>query len=298
MFTENYSVDYFVEGEDLYFENIELKHTKKILNLESNIMNDDTFNAIQHLMSLNSSLLDLSGLLLEGTLRIDSKLNSIINLYNIKKIYCSNNYFDTIIIDLPNGIEEFEFEENPIKKIFFPYSFNRLIDNLIESVETIIFPFNSEFNKQIDNLPFGSKILCLGKKFNQSISNLPNSLIHLFLPNKYNIQIIKLPKNLKSLCFNPITSLADVDFKNNCLINLENCIPDNLEYLSLPIKYETNNVFKFTKKPNTIIFKSLEMNYSISKNMIKYLDEHNYSNIEYKIDVNRHFYLKQIIFYK
>jgi hypothetical protein len=297
---ENHFID-----DELYLENIELKYMKKIFNIESDIINDDTFIAIKTLITLNESILDLSGLLLEGTLKIDSKLNSIIDFGKIKKIYCSNNYFDTIIIDIPNSIKEFMFENNPIKKIFFPYSFNNQIDNLPNTLEIIIFPHNSIFNKPINDLPTSLKILCLGNYFDQVITNLPNNIEHLILPNNYNYQIIKLPSNLKTLIFN-----SEVDNSYNefhyVQPNFElNYLPINLEFLSLPINCDVNKLYKlckFINNPKIIIFKSPEaiLYKGFKKSYIKkYLDQNNYKNIEFVVNKKKmYFKIKQYIFYK
>lgn len=243
----NYVDDY------IYFENIKTTHINKICNIQSdNVMNDDTFNAIKTLSMLGHNNIDLSGLLLNGILIIDSKLSSIINLNKIDKIDCSNNYFDIIIINIPNNIKEFTFNENPIKKIFFPHSFNKQIDDFHETLETIIFPPHSKFNKSIDNLPNSLKILCLGNNFNQSISNLPNNIEHLILPNGYNNKIIKIPTNLKTLIFNA-NDISPYYSENTLELDF---VSNNLELLILPVNYNINESLKISNNLKIIIFYS------------------------------------------
>jgi hypothetical protein len=113
-------------------------------------MSDDAINAIYCLMTTNINLetLDLSGLLLEGILDINhSVINIIIQANKIKKLDCSNNYFYTIIAN------------NPIKKIYFPHSFNKNIYFLPSTIEVLIFPHNSRFNNQINDFSTSPDVL-------------------------------------------------------------------------------------------------------------------------------------------
>jgi len=222
----------FIDDE-LYLENF-VSNRKKIFNLDSNydIITDDTINAIYGLISMKDNLdtLDLSDLLLDGTLDINNPVIKIIIKTNkIKKLDCSNNYFDTIIANNPNiEIEEFEFSNNPIKKIYFPCSFNKNIDFLPCTIKILIFPPNSKFNYPINDLPTSLDILSTGMSFNQTINNLPKNLIHLMLGEKFNQPIKKLPYNLKTMIFDELNTY-----------NYElNCLPDSLEFISLPVNFD------------------------------------------------------------
>lgn len=227
------SHDYFIDDE-LYFENFESKY-KKVFDVEPNydVMSDDTINAIYGLMStkINSDTLDLSGLLLEGTLDINNLvINIIIQANKIKKLDCSNNYFDTIIATNPNiVIEEFDFSNNPVKKIYFPCSFNKNIDFLPCTIKVLIFPPNSRFNNPINDLPTSLEILSTGGSFNHTINNLPKNLIHLMLGQKFNTPINKLPPNLRTLIFDELN-----EYKHNL-----NCLPNSLECISIPINFDS-----------------------------------------------------------
>ncbi len=302
------------EDEKLYFENIESTYIKKIFNIESDTMNDDTFNAIKSLLAIDSTTLDLSGLLLEGTLKLDSKLDSIIDLSKLKKINCTDNYFDTIIIEIPNVIDEFIFEDNPIKRILFPYSFNESIDNLPNTLEIIIFPLNSIFNKPIDNLPTSLKILCMGNSFNQLVSNLPNNLLHLILPNDYDNLITKLPSNLKTLIFDTQKFVRskriyneNIDKQLYCTANFRlACIPSGIEFLSLPTNYYDINLLKIIDNLKIVIFKVFPHKIIEDTFVKKYLTNNGFNNIEFNLKniefriygKNNLLCLRQQIFYK
>ena len=221
----------FIDDE-LYLD-FESKYKKIFNSTDSNyeIMSDDTMECIlgSILSEDNIETIDLSGLLLEGTLDISKNINNIIKNKNIKKLDCSNNYFDVINAYNPNiHIHDFVFDNNPVKKIYLPNSFNENIDFLPSTIEVLIFPHNSIFNKPINDLPTSLEVLSTGNSFNQTINNLPKNLINLMLGTKFNQPINKLPPNLKTLIFDELNTY---EYKLNCL-------PDSLEFISLPINYD------------------------------------------------------------
>lgn len=77
----------YVNEDELYLENFDSR-LKKIFNLDSNydIMTDDTLNAINGLIltKYNPGILDISGLLLDGTFEINDAILHIIKTKTIK----------------------------------------------------------------------------------------------------------------------------------------------------------------------------------------------------------------------
>lgn len=250
--------------DELYLENFDNKYLK-IFDFDKNndimtddIMLDDTLNAIDSLILMNDGkeMLDLSGLLLEGTFDIKNIVDFNKKII-IKKLDCSNNLFDTIIAYNKNvDIHDFEFDDNPVKKIYFPYLFNKNIDLLPQTLRVLIFPTNSIFNKPINDLPISLEILSVGNSFNQSINNLPNKLLHIMLGSKFNHPVNKLPPYLKTLIFNKLTT-----FEHEL-----NCLPDSLEFISLPLNYDSNNF----SLPNDC--KYIYFNTTINKSKNLYLE--------------------------
>ena len=288
MLTDEHS--YFIDDE-LYLENFENKCIK-IFNLDTNcdIMSDDTMYAINGIISMDDykAILDLSGLLLEGTFNIKNIANACQKKI-IKKLDCSNNYFDTIIGYNPNiVIYDFVFDENPIKKIYFPDSFNKNIDFLPCTLKVLIFPTNSVFDKPINDLPISLEVLSTGNSFNQTINNLPKNLIHLMLGSKFNQPIKKLPQYLKTLIFNNLNTYG---------YEL-NCIPNSLENLYLPLNY--NNLIPLPDKYKFIKFTStIDTSNSNCKEFKKNLEKKGYSfiTIQNKIMLSNCKF-EQIIYYK
>ncbi len=286
------SHDYFIDDE-LYFENFEYKY-KKVFGVNPNydVMSDDTINAIYGLMStkINSETLDLSGLLLEGTLDINhSVINIIIQANKIKKLDCSNNYFETIIATNPNiVIEEFDFSNNPVKKIYFPCSFNKNIDFLPCTCKVLIFSPDSKFNNPINDLPISREILSTGGSFNHTINNLPKNLIHLMLGHKFNTPINILPPNLRTLIF-------DETYAYNHELN---CLPDSLEFISLPVNF--NNIkISLPNECKFICFQSTDLQKIHCQKLKENLETKSYNSIVVPIISKTHnFTIKQKIYYK
>lgn len=275
-----------------YVENFESKY-KKVFNVDSNhdVMTDDTTNAIFGLTMTRVDLetLDLSGLLLEGTLDFNNCiLKIIINQDKIKKVDCSNNYFDTIIANNPKiEIEEFEFSNNPIKKIFFPRSFNKNIDFLPCTCEVLIFPNNSIFNTPINDLPTSLKVLSTGGSYNQTINNLPKNLIHLMLGKLFITPINKLPPNLKTLIFD--------DF--NTYQHKLNCLPESLECISLPLNYNCIEI-TIPDKCKYICFNSTDLINNYSQKLKENLETRGYSSITIPKKYSHDFRIEKKIYYK
>ena len=73
--------------------------------------------------------------------------------------------------------------------------------------KTLKIPFN--FNEELNNLPFNTKIIIFEEnyyggecsKFNEKVDNLPNTITHLTFERCFNQTIVKLPNSLVELGF-------------------------------------------------------------------------------------------------
>jgi hypothetical protein len=83
--------------------------------------------------------------------------------------------------------------------IEFKPSFNHSISQLPACIKIIRFPYNSEFNQPVDNLPSGVEHLELYDKFNQTLNCLPHGLKKLIINAKFNHPLNNLPAELEYL---------------------------------------------------------------------------------------------------
>jgi len=103
-------------------------------------------------------------------------------------------------------IHDLVFDENPIKKIYFPDSFNKNIDFLSCTLKILIFQTNLVFYQPINDLPISLEVLSTCNSFNQTVNNLPKNLIHLMLGSKFNQPINKLSPYLQTIIFNELNT--------------------------------------------------------------------------------------------
>jgi hypothetical protein len=87
------------------------------------------------------------------------------------------------------------------KTLILPANYNKIIKEISNEIEIIIFHENSQFNKPIDKLPKNLISLTFGKFFNQPVDNLPENLTHLTFNKKFNQPVDNLPKSLTHLSF-------------------------------------------------------------------------------------------------
>lgn len=101
------------------------------------------------------------------------------------------------ITEIKYELEYFNFENNPIIKLYYPLNveFKSYPETLIELT------FTNDYNYSLGNLSTNLTILRFGHKFNQSIDNLPTKLTHLYLGIYFNQTINSLPNSLTHLEF-------------------------------------------------------------------------------------------------
>jgi hypothetical protein len=140
---------------------------------------------------------------------IDDDIKNLCNIY--KNISISNDY-QYNLDNLPSEITTLYIEEDRQLQ-----AFNNIID------------FDKNFNKSLDNLPYGLKKLWVcTPNFNQPLDYLPNSLEELVIySNYFNQSLDNLPIGLKKL---EIT----IGIFDKQLLNL----PIRLEKVILPKKYQ------------------------------------------------------------
>ena len=123
-----------------------------------------------------------------------------------KKFSRAENLWDLIsftskiilVEDVKNLI--FFASNNIIRKIRFSNKFNRSVDNLPQSVESIT--FGDDFNQSVDNLPHkinnlfvGVESITFGYRFNQSVDKLPQSVKSITFGSDFNQSVDKLPES-------------------------------------------------------------------------------------------------------
>ncbi len=110
------------------------------------------------------------------------------------------------------------------KNIQFGFAFNQPVKNLPNTIEKLF--FDCKFNQPLDLLPEGIKSLGVGRDFNQSLYSLPKSIISIEYRSTFDLDLTILPIQLKRLII--LNSNIDSDY---------DCLPDDLEHLSLPDEF-------------------------------------------------------------
>ena len=147
--------------------------------------------------------------------------------------------------------------------VTFEYKFNNELSpeiiSFLSNHKKVRFPWNTHFNKSIDNLPNSITDLTFGWRFNKPVDNLPNSLTHLEfeINSEFNQPVDHLPESLTHLKFG-LKFNQPVDNLPNTLIHLEfriysefnqpvNNLPQFLTHLAFgknfnqPVTYQTES---------------------------------------------------------
>ena len=189
-------------------------------------------------------------------------------------IIFSPNYNDVLDINLLSKYAKLIFSDNALSdKLFEAYENNNI--DYFQSYQ------GSKFNQKINNLPTSLTHLRFGFYFNQKVNNLPQNLTHLTFGNRFNQEVNNLPQNLRYLTFgyyfnqfvdylpsniveitfcyefnqkieNLPISIQKIIFSTHSDYNIElNCLPNFLEFLQLPEKYD-KKILNLPKELKTI----------------------------------------------
>lgn len=185
-------------------------------------------------------------------------LNYIISSHDGIYIWPYNNPLEPEFIDI--------LERKNAPGIELKPSFNYSISQLPASIKIIRFPYNSDFNQPVDNLPAvlehlelydkfnqpldclpqGLKRLIINASFNHPLENLPSGLEYLEIRGEFNHPLDNLPLGLKELRIKNVSDYSDYHTRH-CILRADNgyftkfnlpikTLPPNLEVLELSHK--------------------------------------------------------------
>ena len=161
-----------------------------------------------------------------------------------------------------------------LKIIKFQIEYNMSLFDLPDTVEEIIFPTMSEFNRKITRYPKNLKKIVFGSKFNQKLNfcmeNSKLEHIEFSSSSKFNKSIDNLPESIKIIRFNsgmsknynfnmPIHKLP----KNIVELHLPENYTGRLPKLPESLKYLSLGYYNITEIPNNVIW----MKIHISRNL-------------------------------